>query len=114
VFVSDSSGQGMAGRGGGGKGAAGRMMSLQEFVSCMQPLIDLEKVSLSLISSLRLTRVVTASWVGAQAAEISAESETSAKSLERRGCVIANLKCTDAQVAASVIIYFCCCLCCLM
>lgn len=64
----------MAGRGGGGKGAAGRMMSLQEFVSCMQPLIDLEK-----------------------AAEISAESETSAKSLERRGCVIANLKCTDAQ-----------------
>lgn len=74
MFVSDSSGQGMAGRGGGGKGAAGRMMSLQEFVSCMQPLIDLEK-----------------------AAEISAESETSAKSLERRGCVIANLKCTDAQ-----------------
>lgn len=64
----------MAGRGGGGKSAAGSMMSLQEFVSCMQPLIDLEK-----------------------AAEISAESETSAKSLERRGCVIANLKCTDAQ-----------------
>ncbi|CAD6205759.1 unnamed protein product [Miscanthus lutarioriparius] len=65
----------MAGRGGGGgKGAAGRMMSLQEFVSSMAPLIDLEK-----------------------AAEISAESETSAKSLERRGCVIANLKCTDAQ-----------------
>lgn len=74
MFVSDSSGQGMAGRGGGGKSAAGSMMSLQEFVSCMQPLIDLEK-----------------------AAEISAESETSAKSLERRGCVIANLKCTDAQ-----------------
>ncbi|PAN46284.1 hypothetical protein PAHAL_9G174900 [Panicum hallii] len=65
----------MAGRsGGGGKGAAGRMMSLQEFVSSMAPLIDLEK-----------------------AAEISAESETSAKSLERRGSVIANLKCTDAQ-----------------
>ncbi|XP_066385271.1 uncharacterized protein [Miscanthus floridulus] len=66
----------MAGRGGGGggKGAAGRMMSLQEFVSSMAPLIDLEK-----------------------AAEITAESETSAKSLERRGCVIANLKCTDAQ-----------------
>ncbi|KAJ1294671.1 hypothetical protein BS78_01G163600 [Paspalum vaginatum] len=66
----------MAGRGGGGggKGAAGRMVSLQEFVSSMGPLIDLEK-----------------------AAEISAESETSAKSLERRGCVIANLKCTDAQ-----------------
>ena len=40
----------MAGRGGGGggKGAAGRMMSLQEFVSSMAPLIDLEKVSLSL------------------------------------------------------------------
>jgi len=56
------------------KGAAGRMMSLQEFVSSMAPLIDLEK-----------------------AAEISAESETSAKSLERRGSVIANLKCTDAQ-----------------
>lgn len=37
-------------------------------------------------------------WVCEQAAEISAESETSAKSLERRGCVIANLKCTDAQV----------------
>lgn len=50
------------------------------------------------------------SWVGAQAAEISAESETSAKSLERRGCVIANLKCTDAQVGASVL-YFHCCLC---
>jgi len=49
-------------------------MSLQEFVSSMAPLIDLEK-----------------------AAEISAESETSAKSLERRGSVIANLKCTDAQ-----------------
>ncbi|XP_062211738.1 uncharacterized protein LOC133912829 isoform X1 [Phragmites australis] len=71
----------MEGRGGGGgggrsagKGAAGRMVSLQEFVSSMAPLIDLEK-----------------------AAEISAESETSAKSLERRGCVIANLKCTDAQ-----------------
>ncbi|RLN17761.1 uncharacterized protein C2845_PM02G08280 [Panicum miliaceum] len=62
----------MAGRGGGGgKGAAGRMMSLQEFVSSMAPLIDLEKIS--------------------------AESETSAKSLERRGSVIANLKCTDAQ-----------------
>ncbi|KAG2536802.1 DNA-binding protein SMUBP-2-like isoform X1 [Panicum virgatum] len=66
----------MAGSGGGGgKGAAGRMMSLQEFVSSMAPLIDLEK-----------------------AAEISAESETSAKSLERRGSVIANLKCTDAQM----------------
>ena len=39
-----------------------------------------------------------ASWMCAQAAEISAESETSAKSLERRGCVIANLKCTDAQL----------------
>ncbi|CAN6298648.1 unnamed protein product [Urochloa humidicola] len=64
----------MAGRGGGGKGAAGKMMSLQEFVSSMAPLIDLEK-----------------------AAEISAESETSAKSLERRGGIIANLKCTDAQ-----------------
>ncbi|WVZ59753.1 hypothetical protein U9M48_009854 [Paspalum notatum var. saurae] len=66
----------MAGRsgGGGGKGAAGKMVSLQEFVSSMGPLIDLEK-----------------------AAEISAESETSAKSLERRGCIIANLKCTDAQ-----------------
>ncbi|CAL4926080.1 unnamed protein product [Urochloa decumbens] len=65
----------MAGRGGGGgKGAAGKMMSLQEFVSTMAPLIDLEK-----------------------AAEISAESETSAKSLERRGGIIANLKCTDAQ-----------------
>ncbi|RLN40592.1 DNA-binding protein SMUBP-2 isoform X1 [Panicum miliaceum] len=66
----------MAGKGGagGGKGAVGRMMSLQEFVSSMAPLIDLEK-----------------------AAEISAESETSAKSLERRGSVIANLKCTDAQ-----------------
>ncbi|CAN6310295.1 unnamed protein product [Urochloa humidicola] len=65
----------MAGRGGGGgKGAAGKMMSLQDFVSSMAPLIDLEK-----------------------AAEISAESETSAKSLERRGNVIANLKCTDAQ-----------------
>jgi len=50
------------------------MMSLQEFVSSMAPLIDLEK-----------------------ATEISAESETSAKSLERRGSVIANLKCTDAQ-----------------
>jgi len=48
-----------------------------------------------------------ASWMCAQAAEISAESETSAKSLERRGCVIANLKCTDAQVAASVL-YSCC------
>jgi len=48
--------------------------------------------------------------VGAsQAAEISAESETSAKSLERRGSVIANLKCTDAQVGASVL-YLCCCL----
>ncbi|KAG2536803.1 hypothetical protein PVAP13_9NG222100 [Panicum virgatum] len=70
----------MAGSGGGGgKGAAGRMMSLQEFVSSMAPLIDLEK-----------------------AAEISAESETSAKSLERRGSVIANLKCTDAQVGASM------------
>ncbi|KAK3146809.1 hypothetical protein QOZ80_3BG0272350 [Eleusine coracana subsp. coracana] len=67
----------MEGRGGGrssGKGATGKMMTLQEFVSCMAPLIDMEK-----------------------AAEISAESETSAKSLERRGCVIANLKCTDAQ-----------------
>ncbi|TVU03872.1 hypothetical protein EJB05_50585 [Eragrostis curvula] len=68
----------MDGRGGGGrssgKGAAGRMMTLQEFVSSMGPLIDLEK-----------------------AAEISAESETSAKTLERRGCVMPNLKCTDAQ-----------------
>jgi hypothetical protein len=80
----------------------------------MAPLIDLEKVFLflSFVSSLRLTRLVTAKWmvrasgVGAQAAEITAESETSAKSLERRGCVIANLKCTDAQVAASVL-YFC-------
>lgn len=40
----------------------------------MAPLIDLEK-----------------------AAEISAESATSSKTLERRGCVMANLKCTDAQ-----------------
>ncbi|TVU46313.1 hypothetical protein EJB05_05839 [Eragrostis curvula] len=68
----------MDGRGGGGrssgKGAAGRMMTLQEFVSSMGPLIDLEK-----------------------AAEISAESETSAKTLERRGCVMPNLKCIDAQ-----------------
>lgn len=50
------------------------MVSLQEFVSSMAPLIDLEK-----------------------AAEISAESATSSKTLERRGCVMANLKCTDAQ-----------------
>ncbi|XP_015691311.2 DNA-binding protein SMUBP-2 isoform X1 [Oryza brachyantha] len=69
----------MAGRGGGGGGSSGKsgtgkMMSLQEFVSSMAPLIDLEK-----------------------AAEISAESATSPKSLERRGCVMANLKCTDAQ-----------------
>ncbi|KAF0922495.1 hypothetical protein E2562_037402 [Oryza meyeriana var. granulata] len=63
----------MAGRSGGG-GSSGKMVSLQEFVSSMAPLIDLEK-----------------------AAEISAESETSSKSLERRGCVMANLKCTDAQ-----------------
>ena len=49
----------MAGRGGGGKGAAGRMMSLQEFVSSMAPLIDLEKVfSLSPISRLLLTWLV--------------------------------------------------------
>ena len=60
--MSNSSGQDMAGRGGGGgKGAAGRMMSLQEFVSSMAPLIDLEKVFLFLssVSSLRLTRLVT-------------------------------------------------------
>ncbi|KAG8097542.1 hypothetical protein GUJ93_ZPchr0013g34843 [Zizania palustris] len=50
------------------------MVSLQEFVSSMAPLIDLEK-----------------------AAEISAESATSSKSLERRGCIMSNLKCTDAQ-----------------
>lgn len=47
--------------------------------------------------------------VGAQAAEISAESETSAKSLERRGCVIANLKCTDAQVGVSVLYFVAAC-----
>ncbi|XP_052147152.1 uncharacterized protein LOC127766128 isoform X1 [Oryza glaberrima] len=70
----------MAGRSGGGGGGSsgksgtGRMVSLQEFVSSMAPLIDLEK-----------------------AAEISAESATSSKTLERRGCVMANLKCTDAQ-----------------
>uniref|UniRef100_A0A0D9VVY9 DNA helicase n=1 Tax=Leersia perrieri TaxID=77586 RepID=A0A0D9VVY9_9ORYZ len=69
----------MAGRSGGGGGSSGmsgtgKMVSLQEFVSSMAPLIDLEK-----------------------AAEISAESATSSKSLERRGCVMANLKCTDAQ-----------------
>lgn len=57
-----------------GKSGTGRMVSLQEFVSSMAPLIDLEK-----------------------AAEISAESATSSKTLERRGCVMANLKCTDAQ-----------------
>ena len=40
----------MEGRGGGGggrKGSAGKIMSLQEFVSSMAPLIDLEKVFLS-------------------------------------------------------------------
>jgi hypothetical protein len=42
----------MEGRGGGGgrssgKGSAGKIMSLQEFVSSMAPLIDLEKVCLS-------------------------------------------------------------------
>ncbi|KAL6848259.1 hypothetical protein ACP4OV_022387 [Aristida adscensionis] len=54
-----------------GKGTTGKTVSLQEFVSSMAPLIDLKKIS--------------------------AESETSAKTLERRGYVIANLKCTDAQ-----------------
>ncbi|XP_037443852.1 DNA-binding protein SMUBP-2-like isoform X1 [Triticum dicoccoides] len=67
------------GGGGGGRGsgkgpAAGKMMSLNEFVSSMAPLIDLEK-----------------------AAEISAESEASSKRKERRGSVMPNLKCTDAQ-----------------
>uniref|UniRef100_A0A0E0KFX7 DNA helicase n=1 Tax=Oryza punctata TaxID=4537 RepID=A0A0E0KFX7_ORYPU len=65
---------GCGGGGNSGKSGTGRMVSLQEFVSSMAPLIDLEK-----------------------AAEISAESATSSKSLERRGCVMANLKCTDAQ-----------------
>ena len=35
---------------------------------------------------------------GAQAAEISSESEASSKRMERRGSVMPNLKCTDAQV----------------
>jgi len=48
-----------------------------------------------------------ASWMCAQAAKISVESETSAKILERRGYVIANLKCTDAQVAALVLYSSC-------
>ncbi|KAF8681959.1 hypothetical protein HU200_045412 [Digitaria exilis] len=104
---------GRGGGGGGGKGAAGRMVSLQEFVSSMAPLIDLEKVSFPVpCLMLLLTKAGKGEWmvrarllVGAQAAEISAESETSAKSLERRGCVIANLKCTDAQVGVSVL-YF--------
>uniref|UniRef100_A0A0E0D3B9 DNA helicase n=1 Tax=Oryza meridionalis TaxID=40149 RepID=A0A0E0D3B9_9ORYZ len=71
-----SGGGGGGGGGGGssGKSGTGRMVSLQEFVSSMAPLIDLEK-----------------------AAEISTESATSSKTLERRGCVMANLKCTDAQ-----------------
>ncbi|CAM0875788.1 unnamed protein product [Alopecurus aequalis] len=66
----------MEGRGGGGgrKGSPGKIMSLQEFVSSMAPLIDLEK-----------------------AAEISSESEASSKRMERRGSVMPNLKCTDAQ-----------------
>jgi len=66
----------MEGRGGGGgrKGSAGKIMSLQEFVSSMAPLIDLEK-----------------------AAEISSESEASSKRMERRGSIMPNLKCTDAQ-----------------
>uniref|UniRef100_A0A0E0NXN6 DNA helicase n=1 Tax=Oryza rufipogon TaxID=4529 RepID=A0A0E0NXN6_ORYRU len=68
------SGGGGGGGGSSGKSGTGRMVSLQEFVSSMAPLIDLEK-----------------------AAEISAESATSSKTLERRGCVMANLKCTDAQ-----------------
>ena len=54
--------------------------------------------------------------VGAsQAAEISAESETSAKSLERRGSVIANLSAPTPRL----VLQFCtsvavCCLCCLV
>jgi hypothetical protein len=40
-------GRGGGGGGGGGKGPAGRMVSLQEFVSSMSPLIDLEKVVFS-------------------------------------------------------------------
>jgi hypothetical protein len=53
----------MEGRGGGGgtrssgKGSAGKIMSLQEFVSTMAPLIDLEKVSSpALFSSSPLAR----------------------------------------------------------
>jgi hypothetical protein len=35
---------------------------------------------------------------GEQEAEISSESEASSKRMERRGSVMPNLKCTDAQV----------------